>query len=95
MACWESADKIFSWKIQLFTRLFSWIFVNWFTKYSDFYYHVFFSNSIPLDINECLTGAHTCNKTIQCENNDGSFKCICGDGFETINGTCTGKLCQR
>ena len=43
------------------------------------------------DIDECSKNGSPCNENAECFNNDGSFSCICKDGF-TGNGTvCLGK----
>ena len=44
------------------------------------------------DIDECSKNGSPCSENAKCFNNDGSFTCICKDGF-TGNGTvCLGKL---
>ena len=54
---------------------------------------------VLLDIDECSDGSHTCDSNALCTNTDGSFNCICdngyeGDGFncsEFENTTCIGR----
>ena len=43
------------------------------------------------DIDECETGAHDCPADQICSNRDGSYECICHDGFQKSNGKCIGK----
>ena len=52
-----------------------------------------FSYSITyciIDIDECINGDHGCNQN--CTNTDGSYKCICEDGYVLDNDmkTCIG-----
>ncbi|XP_048250869.1 uncharacterized protein LOC124143207 [Haliotis rufescens] len=47
-----------------------------------------FSTFATQDINECITGAHTCGDYV-CTNTDGSFTCSCGPGFTGTYPTCT------
>ena len=47
---------------------------------------------VIVDINEC-DDATVCNTTTSsCENNFGSFECVCLDGFEKENDDCIGRL---
>lgn len=43
------------------------------------------------DINECLSGSHSCNQT--CQNTAGSYQCTCNSGYVlSSNGrSCNGK----
>ena len=44
------------------------------------------------DIDECSKNGSVCDENAECFNNDGSFTCICKDGY-TGNGTvCLGEL---
>ena len=56
-------------------------------------YNNLFSYSITyctIDIDECISGDHECNQN--CNNTDGSYKCICEDGYVLDNDmkTCIG-----
>lgn len=49
------------------------------------------------DIDECETGIHNCGPEFQCQNTQGSFRCLpkvrCGAGFiQDALGNCIGKL---
>ena len=48
-----------------------------------------------VDIDECVTGAHTCDATgvtASCENTEGSFTCACNNGYEDlVSGSCSSK----
>ncbi|XP_053372749.1 uncharacterized protein LOC123561027 [Mercenaria mercenaria] len=41
-----------------------------------------------VDIDECTEKTFTCPNNATCENTDGSYDCICADGFVKTNGTC-------
>ncbi|XP_076088892.1 uncharacterized protein LOC143059297 [Mytilus galloprovincialis] len=41
-----------------------------------------------LDINECLDGTDNCTSTSNCTNTDGSFTCICLEGFRKFGSEC-------
>ena len=41
------------------------------------------------DINECLTGDHSCSSHGYCSDTDGSYECACQDGFEGDGVQCT------
>ena len=43
------------------------------------------------DIDECMTNAHDCHSNASCTDTDGSFTCMCNDGFEGNGTTCTSK----
>ena len=56
-----------------------------------FYVHIF----LFLDINECPTGANAtytdnCHPDATCTDNDGSYSCMCNDGFTGDGFNCTG-----
>ena len=40
-----------------------------------------YQSLFSVDIDECLTGEHTCHKNATCLNTHGSFECICETGF--------------
>lgn len=40
--------------------------------------HYYFANK---DINECLASMNPCDENSRCQNNNGSFSCICDSGF--------------
>jgi len=42
-----------------------------------------------LDINECIDGTSNCDVNANCTNTDGSFTCICKDGFTGDGITCS------
>lgn len=48
-----------------------------------------------VDINECVTDTHTCQRREHCLNTVGSFKCLqelsCQPGYELKDGECVGK----
>lgn len=47
-----------------------------------------------VDIDECVLGTHGCNSTVSfCDNTNGSFRCICREGFNmSADGVCVCKL---
>ena len=44
----------------------------------------------PADINECELETYPCSSSANCTDNDGSFNCICREGFEGDGFNCTG-----
>ena len=42
-----------------------------------------------LDINECVTDS-SCDNNALCENTEGSFMCVCHEGFYGDGFNCTG-----
>lgn len=51
---------------------------------------------LPLDINECEAGIHNCGPEFECQNTQGSFRCLpkvkCAVGFiQDALGNCIGK----
>ena len=46
---------------------------------------------IDLDIDECYTGLHNCDKNANCTNNEGSFTCTCKESFYGNGTDCNGK----
>ena len=61
---------------------------------SDWIKKCLFSGPDCEDIDECETGAHDCPADQICSNRDGSYECICHDGFQKSNGKCIGKTKQ-
>lgn len=50
--------------------------------------------SVCTDIDECTTGAHSCDATVGvCTNEPGSFACGCPAGYHDVNGN--GTACER
>ena len=47
---------------------------------------------IVLDVNECRTKTHKCDKNAKCRNNKGSFTCICKTGYSGDGFKCQGIL---
>ena len=50
-----------------------------------------FSGLDCTDINECEEGTHECAQDQICSNLDGSYECLCHDGFQRIGQKCVGK----
>ena len=46
---------------------------------------------ILTDIDECSTKTHNCNLNANCTNTDGSFKCVCKEGYTGDGKSCNGK----
>ena len=46
--------------------------------------------SFASDIDECATGAHSCE--FSCENTDNGYNCVCDPGYEGDGVTCVGKF---
>lgn len=64
-----------------------------------FYYHDFFTTIIlindiklprSLDIDECDRGTDNCDLNANCVNTQGSFECMCREGYEGNGRMCTG-----
>ena len=49
------------------------------------------NSSLTLDINECTTSKHNCNKNAKCTNTVGSFTCTCNTGYTGNGVSCNGK----
>ena len=46
---------------------------------------------VCVDVDECLDrSTYTCSQNSRCVNTQGSYLCVCEDGFERING----RLCE-
>ena len=43
------------------------------------------------DVDECLDEA-VCQNGSKCENNIGSYKCVCDNGYPSINGFCSSPI---
>ena len=43
------------------------------------------------DIDECAIHEHLCGKNRNCMNTNGSYDCICDDGYQEIDNICQGK----
>ena len=42
------------------------------------------------DVNECITGEHSCDANADCNNTEGSFECTCKPGYSGNGVNCTG-----
>ncbi|XP_023930912.1 uncharacterized protein LOC106172251 isoform X2 [Lingula anatina] len=40
------------------------------------------------DLDECSTGIHRCGRNSRCINTQGGYRCMCGEGFYSLGGTC-------
>lgn len=49
------------------------------------------SSLLLTDIDECSTNTHNCSLNANCTNTDGSFKCVCKEGFTGDGNSCSGK----
>ena len=52
---------------------------------------IYIDKYIFLDIDECLTGTHTCQEDATCNNTIGWYNCTCNPGFDGNGNNCTGK----
>ena len=65
------------------------------TKHASIFLYIYFNFLFSFekirykDIDEC---AESSPCTTACTNLPGSYRCDCDDGFESLNGTCTGML---
>ena len=63
-----------------------------FSKFEIFMEYKVYDSSLCKDMDECSEQTHTCNINAYCMDTDGSFLCLCNDGF-TGNGIyCTGQM---
>ena len=46
---------------------------------------------IPIDVDECSLGTHSCDEHATCTNTKGSFTCRCNPGYRGTGYNCTGK----
>ena len=46
---------------------------------------------ILTDIDECATKTHHCNLNANCTNTNGSFECVCKEGYTGDGKSCSGK----
>ena len=51
-------------------------------------------SSVCADTDECTTGGHNCDSNAVCINIEGSFTCVCKDGYTGDGITCTSELCM-
>ena len=58
-----------------------------------FFLSIFMLNII-IDINECLSGAHSCVNA-DCQNNNGSYSCLCEEGFYHSNSSDRQSICSK
>lgn len=77
---------LYIWHIPLVVCCFSWVTTCWPVDTAVWVYFCFFVT----DINECLTMAGICGEG-NCLNTEGSYRCMCPDGFTTTDG---GSGCQ-
>lgn len=42
-----------------------------------------------VDVDECEKNVDTCDHQSKCENTDGSYKCVCQEGYQTVEKTLT------
>lgn len=62
------------------------------------YTHIVAKNSLPydmklphsLDIDECARDSDNCDLNANCVNTQGSFECVCREGYEGNGRMCTG-----
>ena len=46
---------------------------------------------IPVDIKECSLDLDDCSEFATCENTEGSFQCVCLEGYQGNGTQCTGQ----
>lgn len=47
--------------------------------------------SIDVDINECVDGEFPCHENADCTNTDGSYSCMCKEGYAGDGMDCNGE----
>ena len=47
---------------------------------------------LPIDINECVTGANDCDSNATCTNTPGNFTCACNQGYSGNGTFCLSKI---
>ncbi|XP_071477944.1 hyalin-like, partial [Diadema antillarum] len=47
-----------------------------------------------LDLDECANASYYCHENAQCINSKGNFTCRCNDGFEDLDPSYPGRLCE-
>ena len=45
-----------------------------------------------VDIDECIANNDTCDSLAECKNTDGSYECICPEGYKKDENTCEGRF---
>ena len=48
-----------------------------------------------LDIDECTSKIHNCDRNALCKNTEGSFTCTCKPGYKGDGKMCNGKYLSR
>ena len=48
-----------------------------------------------LDIDECTSKIHNCDRNALCKNTEGSFTCTCKPGYKGDGKKCNGKYLSR
>ena len=48
-------------------------------------------DKVLIDIDECSNNSHDCSANAICTNNEGSYTCLCIDGYSGDGKTCNGK----
>lgn len=77
-----------SFAVDIIFSFISWLFI-WNNLFSLFSFCYCFSHGFS-DINECTSGANTCDENAECINTVGSFVCQCLTGFSGDGTTCGG-----
>ena len=65
-------------------------------QYKGLFVNIFFSFPFVVsfalpDVDECSSGAATCDVNARCQNTVGSYNCTCKEGFPGDGKRCTGK----
>ena len=53
-------------------------------------FHIFTNFCVSTDIDECTANSHDCHLDATCSNTDGSFSCICNQGYSGDGKQCDG-----